>query len=156
MHYCCPTTTKLLGSNAPARLPTTPANSRPKARGDNKRKSTVLTHAVPISDLLEEIDLVQYIQQDGGNKLGRVLKVLPSEDILLEPLKKDEEEEEPIFVQDENVEPEPIPQSNLLRILQDYEFEYSQRQSKEDNPHGEHAEDIYKILKPLNWDLKQH
>ncbi|KAF5841475.1 hypothetical protein DUNSADRAFT_12641 [Dunaliella salina] len=108
-----PTTGKLQCSTFPATL----APAQPKIRHLTRHPWSVLA-AVPVSvsDLVEEIDIVQYIQKDGEHKLGRVLKVLPSGDVVLESLKKDEEE---------------------------------------DNPHGEHAEDIYKILEPLNWDMKQ-
>lgn len=50
------------------------------------------------------------------------------------------------WVVDDAAAPTTVPAASILRTL---DHEYSQRQDRSSNPHGEHAHDVYKILDEL-------
>ena len=95
-----------------------------------------------IADDLVEHDVVEYTTDDGGLGLGVVC-----EDGSIHPLcyfVEDEEEDAPVdYVWDEEVDA--VEAERAVRVVDDVYPKTRQAQRGVDNPHGEHAEDVYEI-----------
>ncbi|GLC32960.1 hypothetical protein PLESTB_000386100 [Pleodorina starrii] len=88
-------------------------------------------------------DIVEYLlpRPLAGARLG-VGRIDRVEDgrVTLAPLEEDEEE---VWVESHDVSAVEVPEGSVVRILS---YDFSQRQDKEGNPHGEHAHDVYTLL----------
>ena len=95
-----------------------------------------------IVDDLQEHDVVEYTTDDGGLGLGVVC-----EDGSIHPLcyfVEDEEDDAPVdYVWDEEVDA--VEAERAVRVVDDVYPKTRQAQRGVDNPHGEHAEDVYEI-----------
>ena len=95
-----------------------------------------------IADDLVEHDVVEYTTDDGGLGLGVVC-----EDGSIHPLcyfVEEEDDDGPVdYVWDEEVEA--VAADRAVRVVDDVYPKTRQAQRGVDNPHGEHAEDVYEI-----------
>ncbi|CAG9465136.1 unnamed protein product [Pedinophyceae sp. YPF-701] len=107
-------------------------------------RSRVAASAAEGTTEVIEWDVVAYRAGDDDEpssvRLGRVTWV-GEEEIEADPLVEDEEEPG-VWVPQKSVEPATVPLRNVLEVVQ---HEYSQRQEKENNPHSEHAEDVFTV-----------
>ena len=108
---------------------------RPAARSGRRR-----INALDVDDLAEH-DVVEYSTDDGGLGLGVVC-----EDGTIHPLCYfvEEEDDGPVdYVWDEEVDA--VEAERAVRVVDDVYPKTRQAQRGVDNPHGEHAEDVYEI-----------
>ncbi|PNW80635.1 hypothetical protein CHLRE_07g325714v5 [Chlamydomonas reinhardtii] len=94
-------------------------------------------------------DVVEYRlpQPLGGATLGlgRVEEMeLEAGRVTLAPLELEPDDEE-WWAESHDTQPQVLPAACVVRVL---EVEFSQRQDREGNPHGEHAHDVYRLLSP--------
>ncbi|KAG2440910.1 hypothetical protein HXX76_003763 [Chlamydomonas incerta] len=94
-------------------------------------------------------DVVEYrlTRPLGGATLGvgRVEAVEPEAGrVTLAPLELEPDDEE-WWAESHDAQPQVLPAACVVRVL---EVEFSQRQDREGNPHGEHAHDVYRLLSP--------
>ena len=109
---------------------------RPTVRSGHRRINSIV-------DDLAEHDVVEYTTDDGGLGLGVVC-----EDGSIHPLCYFVEEEDddggPVdYVWDEEVDA--VEAGRAVRVVDDVYPKTRQAQRGVDNPHGEHAEDVYEI-----------
>ena len=106
---------------------------RPAVRSGHRRINSIV-------DDLAEHDVVEYSTDDGGLGLGVVC-----EDGSIHPLCYFVEEEDgPVdYVWDEEVDA--VAADRAVRVVDDVYPKTRQAQRGVDNPHGEHAEDVYEI-----------
>ena len=106
---------------------------RPAVRSGHRRINSIV-------DDLAEHDVVEYTTDDGGLGLGVVC-----EDGSIHPLCYFVEEEDgPVdYVWDEEVDA--VAADRAVRVVDDVYPKTRQAQRGVDNPHGEHAEDVYEI-----------
>ena len=109
---------------------------RPASRSGHRRINSIV-------DDLAEHDVVEYATDDGGLGLGVVC-----EDGSIHPLCYFVEEEDddggPVdYVWDEEVDA--VEAERAVRVVDDVYPKTRQAQRGVDNPHGEHAEDVYEI-----------
>ncbi|KAG2493332.1 hypothetical protein HYH03_008467 [Edaphochlamys debaryana] len=94
-----------------------------------------------------EWDVVEYELPAGERRegatlgLGKVEKVEEGR-VTVWPLEEEAEEE---WVESHDARLQELPPSAIRRVL---DFDLSQRQDRESNPHGEHAHDVYRLLNP--------
>ncbi|KAG2450544.1 hypothetical protein HYH02_005045 [Chlamydomonas schloesseri] len=69
--------------------------------------------------------------------------------VTLAPLELEPDDEE-WWAESHDAQPQVLPAACVVRIL---EVEFSQRQDREGNPHGEHAHDVYRLLSPAAPDV---
>ena len=107
---------------------------RPAVRSGHRRINSI------VDDLVEH-DVVEYSTDDGGLGLGVVC-----EDGSIHPLCYfvEEEDDGPVdYVWDEEVDA--VEAERAVRVVDDVYPKTRQAQRGVDNPHGEHAEDVYEI-----------
>ncbi len=107
---------------------------RPAVRRGHRRINSI------VDDLVEH-DVVEYATDDGGLGLGVVC-----EDGTIHPLCYfvEEEDDGPVdYVWDEEVDA--VEAERAVRVVDDVYPKTRQAQRGVDNPHGEHAEDVYEI-----------
>ena len=108
---------------------------RPAVRSGHRRINSI------VDDLCEH-DVVEYSTDDGGLGLAVVC-----EDGSLHPLcyfVEEEDDDAPVdYVWDEEVDA--VAADRAVRVVDDVYPKTRQAQRGVDNPHGEHAEDVYEI-----------
>ena len=111
---------------------------RPAVRSGHRRGHRRINSIV---DDLVEHDVVEYSTDDGGLGLGVVC-----EDGSIHPLCYfvEEDDDAPVdYVWDEEVDA--VEAERAVRVVDDVYPKTRQAQRGVDNPHGEHAEDVYEI-----------
>eukprot|EP00775_Hariotina_reticulata_P012945 gene12945-13073_t len=139
-----------------------PQGSRARIQGSRGRHGPVaavgprvlpghqaLQHVRAVSnEHLEYWDVVEYQQDLNGKqqqqlRVGLVQQVNP-DGVVLCPLI---EEDDGVWMADEEVAEQQVPFNSVIRVL---DHTFGQRQDKENNPHGEHAHDVWQLLAPVS------